>query len=277
MEEHLTDDNLIKSLAEQAKIVRRRILEMLALAGSGHPGGSLSGADYATVLYWHEMRLDPKNPAWPERDRFILSKGHAAPLLYAVLAERGYFPVEELKGLRKLGSMLQGHPDMKKTPGVEISTGSLGHGLAVANGMALAGRLNQLDYRVYVMLGDGEVQEGMVWEAAMAAAHYKLDHVTAFLDHNGLQIDGPVCEVMNPKPLPDKWQAFGWHVIEIDGHDIRQILVALEKAKKTKGKPSIIIGKTVKGKGISFMENQVGWHGVAPSKDDLRRALAELI
>jgi transketolase len=270
------DDNLIKNLANQAKTVRRRILEMLAQAGSGHPGGSLSGADFATALYWHEMRLDPKNPAWPDRDRFILSKGHAAPLLYAVLAERGYFPVAELQGLRKLGSMLQGHPDMKKTPGVEISTGSLGQGLAVANGMALAGRLNQQDFRVYVMLGDGEVQEGMVWEAAMAAAHYKLDRVTAFLDHNGLQIDGPVTEVMNPEPLADKWRAFGWHVITIDGHNLRQILAALTEAKTVKARPTIIIGKTVKGKGVSFMENQPGWHGVAPTREELQQALAEL-
>lgn len=270
------DENLIKNLEEQARKVRCRILEMLAQAGSGHTGGSLSGVDYVTALYWHELRHDPKNPAWPDRDRFILSKGHAAPLLYAVLAERGYFPVEELGRLRKLGSMLQGHPDMKKTPGVEISTGSLGQGLAVANGMALAGRLNKQDYRVYVMLGDGEVQEGMVWEAAMAAAHYKLDRVTAFLDHNGLQIDGPVTEVMNPEPLADKWQAFGWHVIGIDGHDFRQILSALAEAKAIKGKPTIIIGKTVKGRGVSFMENQVGWHGVTPARDDLERALAEL-
>lgn len=263
-------------LEEKAKRIRRHIITMLAEAGSGHPGGSLSSAEIVTALYFHVMRVDPKNPLWPDRDRFVLSKGHACPVLYAALAERGFFPVEELKTLRKIDSRLQGHPDMKKTPGVEMSTGSLGQGLSAATGMALAGKLDKKDYRVYVLLGDGEVDEGMVWEAAMAAAHYRLDNLTAFLDFNGLQIDGEVREVMNPEPLPDKWAAFGWNVLTINGHDFGQILDAIEKAKATRGKPTIIIAKTVKGKGISFMENQVDWHGKAPGKEQAQKALAEL-
>lgn len=264
-------------LKEKARIIRRDILEMITEAGSGHPGGSLSGVEIATALYFHAMRLDPANPRWPERDRFVLSKGHAAPLLYAALAERGFFPREELWGLRKLGRMLQGHPDLKGTPGVEVSTGSLGQGLAVANGMALAGKLDRRDYRVYVLLGDGEIQEGMVWEAAMAAAHYKLDNLTAFLDHNGFQIDGPITEVMSPEPVADKWRAFGWHVITVDGHDFPQVLGAVDEAKGVKGRPTMIVAETVKGKGVGFMENQVGWHGVAPTRDELARALQELV
>lgn len=267
---------LRQQLEAKAREIRKSIVRMTGAAGSGHPGGSLSAADIVTVLYFHELRLKPEEPDWDGRDRFVLSKGHAAPVLYAALAEKGYFPKEELLTLRKLGSRLQGHPDLKSLPGVEMSTGSLGQGLAVANGMALAGKLDNKDYRVYALLGDGECQEGMVWEAAMAAAHYRLDNLAAFVDHNGLQIDGPVTEIMSPEPLTDKWKAFGWHVLSIDGHDLEQILSAIEEAKKTKGRPTVIIAKTVKGKGISFMEDQVGWHGVAPKPEQVTQALAEL-
>lgn len=266
----------IEELKGKAREIRKHIIEMTCKAGSGHPGGSLSAADIVTALYFNELRLDPARPDWPDRDRFVLSKGHAAPVLYAALAERGYFPVEELMTLRKLGSRLQGHPDMRKVPGVEMSTGSLGQGLSAANGMAIAARLDKKDYRVYALLGDGEIQEGQVWEAAMAAAHYKLDNVTAFLDHNGFQIDGPVREVMSPEPVADKWRAFGWHVIAVDGHDLKQILDALDEAKTIKGKPTMIVAETVKGKGVSFMEHQVGWHGVAPKPEEMEKALAEL-
>ncbi|AQS60313.1 transketolase [Desulforamulus ferrireducens] len=266
----------IQNLEERAKAIRRHIITMLGEAGSGHPGGSLSAADIISVLYFDTMKLDPEQPNWPDRDRFVLSKGHAAPVLYAALAERGYFPVEELKTLRKLGSRLQGHPDMKKLPGVEMSTGSLGQGLSAAIGMALGLRLDGGQQRVYALLGDGEVQEGQIWEAAMAASHFKLDNLTVFLDYNNLQIDGPVDVVMNVAPLPEKWRAFNWHVIEIDGHDIGQILQAIAEAQATKGKPTMIIAKTIKGKGVSFMENQVGWHGNAPKPEQVEQALAEL-
>lgn len=267
---------LLEHLKEKARLIRQDIIKMIGAAGSGHPGGSLSGVEIVTALYFHLMRLNPQNPDWPDRDRFILSKGHAAPLLYAALAHRGYFPREELLTLRKMGSRLQGHPDRKALPGVEMSTGSLGQGLAVANGMALAGRLDGRSYRVYVLLGDGELEEGMVWEAAMATAHYKLDQVTAFIDHNRLQIDGPITEVMSPEPIADKFRAFGWEVLSIDGHDFLQIIQAVEHAKKVKGRPTAIVAETVKGKGVSFMENQVGWHGVAPKPAEVERALAEL-
>lgn len=263
-------------LQEEAKKIRKNIVKMLGEAGSGHPGGSLSAADIVAVLYFHELRLDPSRPDWPDRDRFVLSKGHAAPVLYAALAGRGFFPETELMTLRKWGSRLQGHPDMRKVPGVEMSTGSLGQGLAAANGMALAARLDNRDYRVYALLGDGELDEGMIWEAAMAAAHYKLDNLTAFVDHNGLQIDGPITQVMSPEPVADKWRAFGWHVLSIDGHDMKQIIDALDEAKATKGKPTMIVAETVKGKGVSFMENQVDWHGTAPKPDQVEIALAEL-
>jgi transketolase len=266
----------IKELEDKARILRRHIIQMISAAGSGHPGGSLSAADIVAALYFQELRLDPARPDWPDRDRFVLSKGHAAPVLYAALAERGFFPVEELKGLRRLGSRLQGHPDMSKVPGVEMSTGSLGQGLSAANGMALAARLDGREYRVYVLLGDGEIQEGQVWEAAMAAAHYKLDNVTALLDHNGYQIDGPVREIMSPEPVADKWRAFGWHVIEIDGHSMDQILGALAEARATRGRPTMVVAETVKGRGVSFMEGQVDWHGVAPKPAERDRALAEL-
>ncbi|MFZ5652600.1 MAG: transketolase [Bacillota bacterium] len=266
----------LEMLRQRANDIRKDIVGMLGEAGSGHPGGSLSAADMVAALYFKFMRIDPREPRRPDRDRFILSKGHAAPVLYAALAHRGYFPREELSTLRKLGSRLQGHPDMKKLPGVEMSTGSLGQGLSVANGIALAGKIDGMDYRVYVLLGDGETQEGQVWEAAMAAAHYRLDNVTAFLDHNGLQIDGPVTEVLSPEPLADKWRAFGWDVQVIDGHDMAQILDAVEKAAAVKGKPQMIVAETVKGKGVSFMENQAGWHGVAPKPEETQRALEEL-
>lgn len=263
-------------LKRVANVMRQDIVAMLVAAKSGHPGGSLSAADIVATLFFNEMRINPKDPNWADRDRFVLSKGHAAPVLYSALAEKGYFPKEELQGLRQLGHMLQGHPDMKKTPGVDMSTGSLGQGLSAANGMALAGKLDGKDYRVYALLGDGEMAEGQIWEAAMAAAHYKLDNVTAILDFNGLQIDGATDSVMNSAPLPDKWQAFGWHVIEVDGHDIDSLLAAFAEAKTIKEKPTIIIAKTIKGKGVSFMEDQAGWHGNAPSVEQGEQALKEL-
>ncbi len=264
-------------LQEKAKEVRREIVKMLTTAGSGHPGGSLSAAEILTYLYFHEMNIDPKEPKKLSRDRFVLSKGHAAPVLYAVLALRGYFPMEELGTLRKLGSKLQGHPDMHKVPGVEFSTGSLGQGISATTGFALADKLDGRDSRTFVLVGDGEMQEGQVWEAAMAIAHYKLDNVTAFLDHNGLQIDGRIEDVMNSEPVKEKWEAFGWHVLEIDGHDLEQIHQAVSTAKATKGKPTMIVAKTIKGKGVSFMEDQVGWHGVAPKPEEAQRALEELL
>lgn len=259
-----------------ANSIRQDIVTMLVASKSGHPGGSLSAADIVATLFFDEMRIKPEDPAWAERDRFVLSKGHAAPVLYAALAEKGFFPKEELQGLRKTGRMLQGHPDMKKTPGVDMSTGSLGQGLSAANGMALAGKLDGKNYRVYALLGDGEMAEGQVWEAAMAAAHYKLDNLTGILDYNGLQIDGKTDSVMCSDPLDKKWQAFGWHVIEADGHDIDALLAAFAEAKEVKGKPTMIIAKTVKGKGVSFMEDQAGWHGNAPSVEQGQQALNEL-
>ena len=270
------EDIIITELKLTANKIRKDIVRMIAKAKSGHPGGSLSAVDVVTALYFNVMRHKPENPKWEDRDRFILSKGHAAPLLYAVLAESGYFEVKELLTLRKLGSRLQGHPDMKRLPGVEISTGSLGHGLSVGNGMAIAGKLNKKGYRVYVLLGDGECQEGQVWEAAMTASHYKLDNVTAILDYNGLQIDGPVKDVMNINPISNKWRAFGWYVIEINGHDFKEIFDSFERVKKLKGKPGIIIAHTTKGKGVSFMENVVDFHGKAPTKEQMVQALKEL-
>lgn len=265
-----------KELKLIANSLRIDIIKMLAESKSGHPGGSLSACEILTALYFKEMNIDPKNPKWEDRDRFVLSKGHGAPVLYAALAEKGYFSKEELMKLRKIGSMLQGHPDMKGIPGVDMSTGSLGQGLAAANGMALAGKIDNKDYRVYALIGDGESQEGIIWEAAMFAAHYKLDNLTVFLDHNGLQIDGRNEEVMNIEPIDEKFKAFGWNVISIDGHDFEEIFNALESAKKTTGKPTMIVAKTVKGKGVSFMENQAGWHGKAPNKEETEQALSEL-
>ena len=245
-------------------------------AKSGHPGGSLSAADIFTYLYFKEMNVDPQNPQWEDRDRFVLSKGHCCPSLYAVLALKGYFDWEELTSLRHVGAMLQGHPDMKGTPGIDMSTGSLGQGVSAACGMALAGKLDKKDYRVYTVLGDGEVEEGQVWEAAMFASHHKLDNLVVIVDQNGLQIDGPVAEVGGIEPLDKKFEAFGFEVIKIDGHDFEQIKDALDRAKTVKGKPTAILAKTVKGKGVSFMENQVGWHGVAPNKEQYEAATAEL-
>ena len=249
---------------------------MLTESRSGHPGGSLSAADILTTLYFGEMNIDPKNPKDENRDRFVLSKGHAAPVLYSVLARRGYFPVEELNTLRKINSRLQGHPSMKCLPGVDMSTGSLGQGISVSVGMALAGKIDNKDYRVYTLLGDGELEEGQVWEAAMSAAHYKLDNLTAFVDFNGLQIDGDITKVMNPSPIDKKFEAFGWNVLVIDGHVIKAIQDAIEEAKKVKCKPTVIICNTVKGKGVSFMENQAGWHGTAPNKEQREQALVEI-
>jgi len=272
----LHDDKLVEKLSKIAKEIRKDVLLMTTKVGSGHPGGSLSAADIMTALYFHHLRHDPKNPRWEDRDRFILSKGHACPVLYAALARCGYFPKETLWTLRKVGSILQGHPDMTKTPGVEASTGSLGQGLSIGLGMALAARLDQMDYRVYVLLGDGELDEGQVWEAAMAAAHYKIDNLTAIVDLNGLQLDGFTKDIMSLDPVADKWRAFGWHVIEIDGHNMREILDALDKAERIKYKPTVIIAYTIKGKGVSFMENQVQYHGKPLTEEELERALKEL-
>lgn len=256
--------------------MRRQILKMLTAAGSGHPGGSLSAADILAVLYFQELKLDPENPHWPQRDRFVLSKGHAAPALYAALALKGYCPLEELANLRRLGSRLQGHPDMRKFPGVEMSTGSLGQGLSTACGMALAARLDKLENEIFVLMGDGETQEGQVWEAAMFAAHYKLDNLIAFIDHNGLQIDGNISDVLCPEPLDAKWKSFCWHVQVIDGHDHEAITQAIAAARQAKGQPSMIIANTVKGKGVSFMEDKASWHGNAPKEEQCSQALAEL-
>lgn len=266
----------IAFLQEKADKMRCHVIEMLTESKSGHPGGSLSAADVMSTLYFHEMNLHETDPLWPERDRFILSKGHAAPILYAALTEKGYLPQEELLTLRKIDSRLQGHPDMKKLPGVEMSTGSLGQGISTSVGMALASKLDNKEWRVHVLLGDGESQEGLVWEAAMAAAHYKLDNLVAILDYNGLQIDGDIRKVMNPEPFAEKWLAFGWHVICVDGHDFEEIAAALEQAKSTKDKPTMIIAHTKKGKGVSFMEDKAEWHGVAPKPEEREKALEEL-
>ncbi len=256
--------------------IRRHALEAVYSAASGHPGGSLSIADILSVLYFNEMNVDAKNPKNPDRDRFVLSKGHCAPALYGVLAEKGFFPVEDIKTLRKIDSYLQGHPDMKGVPGVDMSTGSLGQGICAANGMALAAKLDNKDYRVYSILGDGELEEGQVWEAAMFAAHYKLDNLTAFVDLNLLQIDGDVREVMNPTPVDKKFEAFGWNVIVTDAHDIEKLDAAIAEAKSVKGKPTVIIAQSTKGKGVSFMENNAGWHGAAPNAEQYAQAAAEL-
>jgi transketolase len=263
-------------MKEKTRELRIEILKMIYEAGSGHPGGSLSAIDVMGVLYNNIMRHDPKNPGWKERDRFILSKGHICPALYAVLADCGYFPLDELKTLRKYRSILQGHPNMKKTPGVEISAGSLGQGLSISTGLALGAKLNNADYRVYCMMGDGEIQEGQVWEAAMSAGYYKLDNLCGIVDYNRFQIDGKVSEVMDINPCKDKWLAFNWNVIEVDGNDVVKVEEAFEQAKGYKGKPTVLIAHTVKGKGISFMENTAAWHGVAPNKEQFEAALAEL-
>ena len=263
-------------LQKIANEVRKSIVTAVHSAKAGHPGGSLSAADAFTYLYFEEMRVDPTNPTDKNRDRFVLSKGHTAPALYSVLAERGFFPKEELKTLRKTASRLQGHPDMKGVPGVDMSTGSLGLGFSTACGMALSAKVSGDGYRVYTALGDGESQEGQVWEAAMFASHYKLDNLVAVLDLNGLQIDGPITEVMNPMPHDEKFRAFGWHVITIDAHDFEQIEAAFNEAREVKGQPTVIIAKSVKGKGVSYMENKCEWHGQAPKEDLYLVAVADL-
>ncbi len=269
-------ESRIKELQKIAYKIRRDAIDAVYSAASGHPGGSLSIAEILAYLYFEEMNIDPKNPQKPDRDRFVLSKGHAAPGLYAALAERGYFPVEELKTLRQIDSVLQGHPDMKHIPGVDMSTGSLGLGISAACGMALAAKQMKQDWRVWTIVGDGESEEGQVWEAAMFAAHYKLDNLCAIIDWNGLQIDGAVKDVMNPTPLDEKFKAFGWHVIMIDAHDLAAIDAAVKEAKATKGQPTAIIAKSVKGKGVSYMENAVNWHGAAPKQEQYEIAVKEL-
>ncbi|MBQ8041381.1 MAG: transketolase [Lachnospiraceae bacterium] len=263
-------------LQKIANEVRKGIIASTHSAKAGHPGGSLSAADIFTFLYFEELNVDPKNPQWEDRDRFVLSKGHTAPGLYAALAHRGFFPVEDLLTLRKVGSYLQGHPSMKSVPGVDMSTGSLGQGISTAVGMAIAGKLDNKDYRVYTVLGDGEIQEGQVWEAAMMAGHKKLDNLVAVVDNNGLQIDGDIADVCSPYPIDEKFAAFGWHTINIDAHDFDAIRAAFNEAKATKGQPTVIIAKSIKGKGVSFMENQASWHGVAPHDEQCEKALAEL-
>ncbi|MFO7996852.1 MAG: transketolase [Dehalococcoidia bacterium] len=263
-------------LREIANRLRRHVITMTATAGSGHPGGSLSAADIVAALYFRVLRHNPENPHWEDRDRFILSKGHAAPILYAALAETGYFPVAELATLRKLDSRLQGHADAKLTPGVEMSSGSLGMGLSFAVGIALAARLDSKAHRTYVLLSDGECEEGQTWEAALSAAHFKLDNITAMVDFNGMQLSGWTRDIMNLEPFIQKWQAFGWHTIDIDGHDFEQILSACQGAEKIKGKPTVIVARTIKGKGVSFMENNVAFHGKAPTREEAERALKEL-
>lgn len=300
MQTQITEDK-IELLKSRAKTIRQHIIRMITQAGSGHPGGSLSAVEILVSLYFHKLRHDPKNPHWQDRDRFLLSKGHAAPVWYATLAEAGYFPISELNSLRKLGSILQGHPDMKRVPGVESSSGSLGQGLSIANGIALAGKIDKNSSppepsptparqgsggavwrglsragRVYALIGDGECQEGQIWEAAMSAAHYKLDNLCVIQDYNGLQIDGSIEKVMSPLPLAEKWRAFGWNVIEVNGHDIKMLIEAYDKAETIKGKPTIIIAKTVKGKGVSFMEGKAEWHGKAPNAEQEQKALQEL-
>ncbi len=271
------DEKEISSLNGKCITIRKHIIESCGIAGSGHPGGSLSCVELLTALYFKIMKIDPQNPSWRARDRFILSKGHACPGLYGALAERGFFPVEDLKTLRKLGSRLQGHPDSNRTPGVDASAGSLGQGLSIANGMAMAGKFNQQDYYVYVLLGDGEIEEGQVWEAAMSSSHYKLDHLIAFLDYNHFQIDGNIKDVMCPEPVVDKFKVFGWDVAEVEGHDIEQIILTIEKAKADlNGKPTMIVMHTTKGKGVSFMENRFEWHGKSLNAEHIKNAMTEL-
>lgn len=270
------DKELKKRLEITATKVRMGIIEGVYNAKSGHPGGSLSIADIMTYLYNHKMHIDPSNPQMPDRDRLVLSKGHTAPGLYSVLANRGYFPVDELKTLRKSGSRLQGHPVMNKVPGVDFSSGSLGQGISAACGMALSAKVSGDSYRVYAVLGDGEIQEGMVWEAAMFAAHYKLDNLCAIVDNNGLQIDGKICDVMSPYPIDEKFKAFGWNVIVIDAHNFDEIEKAFSEAEVKSGQPTVIIQKSTKGKGVSFMENLASWHGAAPNEEQYNQAMSEL-
>lgn len=268
--------DVIAELERKANLIRTHVIRMTRSAGSGHPGGSLSSSDIISALFFKVMNHRSYDPNWEDRDRFVLSKGHAAPAYYAALAESGYLPVEELLTLRKLNSRLQGHPSKNKLPGIEMSTGSLGQGLSVANGMALAAKLDRRTHRIYCICGDGEMQSGQIWEAAMMGAHFELDNITAFVDRNMLQIDGPTEKIMSLEPLADKWKAFGWHVIEIDGHDMRQILDACDRARETRGKPTMVIAHTVKGKGVSFMENALSFHGKPPNDEETKKALKEL-
>lgn len=270
------DATIKKQFEKTACKVRMGVIEGVYNAKSGHPGGSLSISDVLTYLYFAKLNVDPKNPKWADRDRFVLSKGHCAPALYSVLAERGFFDKSELKSLRHIGAMLQGHPDMKGTPGIDMSTGSLGQGISAAAGMALGGKLSSASYKVYAILGDGEIEEGQVWEAAMFAAHNKLDNLVAIVDNNGLQIDGKITDVCSPMPITDKFEAFGWHVITMDAHDFDDIERAFDEAEKINGKPVAIVMTSVKGKGVSFMENQVGWHGTAPNAEQYAQAMDEL-
>lgn len=270
------NETQVKELQISAAHIRKMALEAVYNAGAGHPGGSLSVADILAYLYMRELNVDPSNSKQADRDRFVLSKGHCSPALYGALAERGFIPKEDIKTFRHIDSYLQGHPDMKGIPGVDMSTGSLGQGISAANGMAKSAKMDNKSYRVYAVLGDGEIEEGQVWEAAMFAAHYQLDNLTAFLDFNGLQIDGDVSEVMNPCPIDEKFRAFNWHVITIDAHDFNQIENAVEEAKTVKGKPTMIIAKSIKGKGVSFMEGEAGWHGAAPNKEQYEQAIKEL-
>jgi transketolase len=269
-------ERLIKNLEKKANIIRRYIIEMISNAEGGHIGGALSIADIMAVLYFHILKIDPENPEWEDRDRVVLSKGHASAAWYAALAERGYFPKEELLTFDHINSRLQGHPDMNKTPGVDMSSGSLGQGISVALGMALAARYLKKTYRTFVILGDGETQEGQVWEAAMAAVHYKIDNLIAILDYNKLQLYGETNTIMNIEPIIEKWRVFGWNTIEINGHRINEIVQALEEAVKFEGKPTIVVAHTIKGKGVSFMENKVEWHSLAPTKEQAKQALKEL-
>jgi transketolase len=266
----------LSELQDLCKRIRREIIEMIGAAGSGHPGGSLSAVELVVELYFDYMKIDPKNPKWPQRDRFILSKGHAAPVLYAAMAEAGYTPVDKLNTLRKLGSIYQGHPDVRFIPSLEASTGSLGEGLSLGLGLGIAARLNGSPSRTYVMLGDGEIQEGQIWEAAMAGAFHKLDNVVAIVDYNQIQLDGFVKDIMEVAPLADKWRAFGWHTIELNGHDLSAVQAAFKEAEATKGKPTCLVAHTIKGKGVSFMENNPKFHGMAPTADEVKLALQEL-
>lgn len=270
------DKKRITELSIIANKVRKNAITAVYTAASGHPGGSLSIADVLTLLYFEVMNIDPKNPKKEDRDRFVLSKGHTAPALYSTLALRGFFPVEDIPTFRNINSYLQGHPDMRKVPGVDMSTGSLGQGVSAAGGMALSAKLDNKDYRVYSILGDGELEEGQVWEQAMFAAHYKLDNLTVFVDNNGLQIDGDICKVMNPTPIDKKFEAFGWNVIVTDAHDFEKLYNAIEAAKACKGKPTAIIMKSVKGKNVSYMENNAAWHGNAPKQPEYEIAIKEL-
>lgn len=266
----------IQELEKKARRIREDIIEEVYYAKSGHPGGSLSIADILTVLYFKEMKINPENPNWEDRDRLVLSKGHCSPALYSCLANRGFFPVEDLKTFRNINSYLQGHPDKNKVPGVDMTTGSLGQGLSAANGIAIAGKMDRKDYRVYCILGDGEIEEGQIWEAAMAANKYQLDNLCVIVDNNNLQIDGTIEEVMSSYPIDEKFRSFGFQVINIDGHDIEEIVKAFEVARNVKGQPTCIIAKTIKGKGVDFMENQAGWHGKAPNEEQYKQAMKSL-